>query len=245
MMKALVIIPARYESTRFPGKPLALINGKPMVQHVYERCKKAFENVVVATDDERISNAVKQFGGKFVMTLKSHQSGTDRCAEAALKLQNEINFDIVVNVQGDEPFIDQEQLQLLLSCFHNPETQIATLVCPISETNILFDTNKVKAVCDKNGFAAYFSRQPIPFMRDIPESEWVKMHRYFVHLGLYAFKAEVLQQVSKLAPSSLELAEKLEQLRWLENGYRIQVALTTHASPGVDTPDDLERLLKL
>jgi 3-deoxy-manno-octulosonate cytidylyltransferase (CMP-KDO synthetase) len=244
IMNAIAIIPARYNSTRFPGKPLAMIGEKPMVQHVYERCKEVFQHVVVATDDERIAHAVEQFGGKCVITSSLHKSGTERCAEAAHALYNEIEFDIVVNVQGDEPFIMPEQLELVLSAFENRETQIATLCAPIKTNSILFDPNKVKVVKSVQGQALYFSRQAIPFQRDPEPEKWLDNTEYFMHLGLYAFRRETLFEITGLEATALENAEKLEQLRWLENGYRIQLAVSDRASPGVDTPDDLERLLK-
>lgn len=241
-MRFIAVIPARFGSTRFPGKPLALINGKPMIQHVYERCTEAFKNVVVATDDERIKNAVRGFGGLVVMTSANHSSGTDRCAEAAEKLSQNYNFDVVVNVQGDEPFIEKKQLELIQSCFEDVKTEIATLITPIKSTEILFDTNKVKAIRSKQNFALYFSRQTIPFQRDIDQSEWLKHHEYFLHLGLYAYRKDTLKAITKLKESSLEEVEKLEQLRWLENGYSIKTAVTPNANIGIDTPEDLEKL---
>ncbi|MBN2262896.1 MAG: 3-deoxy-manno-octulosonate cytidylyltransferase [Prolixibacteraceae bacterium] len=243
-MNTIAIIPSRFASSRFPGKPLALINGKPMVQHVYERCLGNFDYVVVATDDQIIYNTVKDFGGQVLMTNDMHNSGTDRCAEAARLLEEKIQFDIVVNVQGDEPFVQTEQFSSLLACFDNPETQIATLLSPIKATAILFDTNKVKAVVDTNGRALYFSRQAIPFVRDFDPNEWLLHHRFFLHLGIYAYRANVLQQITNLQPGILEQCEKLEQLRWLENGFTIQTAVTEHINMGVDTPLDLENLLK-
>lgn len=243
-MKPLIIIPARYGSTRFPGKPLAVINAKPMIQHVYERCKKACSQVVIATDDVRIVEAIDCFGGEFVLTSVNHQSGTDRCAEAAQKLSDKYDFDIVLNVQGDEPFVDTDQLEKLIACFDEPMTQIATLVAPISKTEILFNTHKVKTVISTGGEALYFSRYPIPFQRDVPEINWMKNHNYYLHLGMYAYRKEILFKITKLNPSLLEIAEKLEQLRWLENGFKIKVSLTKHANFGIDTPEDLEYFQK-
>lgn len=243
-MKTVAIIPSRFASSRFPGKPLALINEKPMVQHVYERCLGYFDDVVVATDDQRIFNTVNSFGGQVLLTDTNHESGTDRCAEAARLLAKKKQFDIVVNVQGDEPFVNVEQFKSLIACFNNSETQIATLLSPIKSENILFDINKVKAVVGVNGRALYFSRQAIPFMRDNPTSEWLLQHRYYLHLGVYAYRANVLQQITKLKPGILEQCEKLEQLRWLENGYAIQTAFSEHINLGVDTPSDLEDLIK-
>lgn len=244
-MKAIAIIPARYASTRFPGKPLTLIHGKPMIQHVYERCKEVFEWVVVATDDERIQKKVSEFGAEVVLTSPEHASGTDRCAEAAKLLSHTYNFDIVVNVQGDEPFIKKEQLELIQSCFEDDKTEIATLITPIKSTEILFDVNKVKALRSKNNFALYFSRHPIPFQRGIEEPSWLKNHDYFLHLGLYAYQKDTLYTITQLEQSSLEKAEKLEQLRWLENGFSIKIAITPKANIGIDTPEDLNKLLNL
>jgi len=215
-----------------------------MVQHVYERCLGHFNYVVVATDDERIYNTVKDFGGKVLMTDAKHNSGTDRCAEAARLLEENMQFDIVVNVQGDEPFVQPEQFTRLLACFENPETQIATLISPIKTTNVLFDINKVKAVVGVNGRALYFSRQAIPFIRDCDPNDWLLQHRFFMHLGIYAYKANVLKQITKLQPGVLEQCEKLEQLRWIENGFNIQTAVSEHVNLGVDTPSDLENLMK-
>ena len=241
-MRPIIIIPARYASTRFPGKPLVLIDGKPMIQHVFERCKSAFEQVVVATDDQRIANAVSSFGGEFIMTSENHQSGTDRCAEAAAKLASKYRFDLVINVQGDEPFIEGKQLLEIADCFADPLTEIATLITPITSTEILFDPNKVKVVRSSSGFAHYFSRFPIPFQRDADQKAWLQNHTYFLHLGMYAYVPDVLQSISKLGPTPLEKSEKLEQLRWLENGFRIKTSVTGHANSGIDTPEDLLNL---
>ena len=241
-MKPIAIIPARYASTRFPGKPLVLISGKPMVQHVYERCSCCFDLVVVATDDARIEEAVKAFGGQVIMTSPDHPSGTDRCAEAALKLAENHQFDVVVNVQGDEPFIKKEQLESIIQCFDQPETDIATLLTPIHSAEMLFDPNKVKAVRAVNGNALMFSRQPLPYQRDVLKSAWLENHQYFLHLGLYAYRSDVLQRITKLEQSPLEVAEKLEQLRWLENGFILKTAIVTHGNVGIDTPEDLEYL---
>jgi 3-deoxy-manno-octulosonate cytidylyltransferase (CMP-KDO synthetase) len=239
MKKPLLIIPARYASTRFPGKPLAMISGKPMVQHVFERCREVCEQVVVATDDKRIAEAVTAFGGEFIMTSPNHQSGTDRCAEAAALLASEYEFDIVINVQGDEPFIATEQIEAIIGCFDDPATKIATLVSPIHSAETVFNPNKVKAVRSANGMALYFSRSPIPFLRDYPKEEWLNHASYFLHIGMYAFSTETLQAITLLEPSALEKAEKLEQLRWLENGFPITTALTFTENIGIDTPEDL------
>ncbi|MFO7657747.1 MAG: 3-deoxy-manno-octulosonate cytidylyltransferase [Bacteroidales bacterium] len=242
------IIPARYASTRFPGKPLVEIGGKTMIQRVYEQASKALEYVYVATDDERIFDAVKQFNGKVVYTSSEHQSGTDRCAEAVRKSEEieSQSFDIVINIQGDEPFIKPQQIQKLMSCFAEQDTQIATLIKPFGENDNIFDANKVKAIIDKKMKALYFSRAVIPFLRDIDNNaDWTKLHRFFLHIGLYAYKKEVLYNLTNLPPSLLEKAEALEQLRWLENGYHIQTKITEYDSIGIDTPEDIERLKKL
>ncbi len=240
----LGIIPARYASTRFPGKPLADIGGKPMIQRVYEQASKALTHVVVATDDERIMQAVQHFGGKVVMTASTHQSGTDRCAEALNRYGKSTGkkFNIVVNIQGDEPFIDPEQIETLLSCFDQPETQIATLVKPAGDAAALFDPNKPKVVTGAKAQALYFSRSPIPHLRGLDESQWHRNHRYLIHLGLYAYRAEVLRAITLLTPTPLEIAESLEQLRWLEHGYHITTKITHHESYSIDSPDDLTAL---
>ena len=243
-MNFIGIIPARYESTRFPGKPLALINNKPMIQWVYENVSKALEHVWVATDDDRIFNAVQEFGGNAIKTLSSHQSGTDRCAEAARKLADNIKFDVVINVQGDEPFIQPEQIELLKSCFEN-DTDIATLIKKIETEEELFNPNRPKVVIDTQQNALYFSRSPIPFVRGEEEKSWHLKNNFWAHIGMYAYKTEVLQKITKLKPSALELTESLEQLRWLENGFQIKTAETAHQSIGIDTPEDLENALQL
>ncbi|MFT3737494.1 MAG: 3-deoxy-manno-octulosonate cytidylyltransferase [Breznakibacter sp.] len=236
------IIPSRYASTRFPGKPLADIGGKSMVQRVYEQALKVLATVYVATDDQRIYNEVLRFGGHAVMTSPDHQSGTDRCAEALRNVQSQLgrSFGVVVNIQGDEPFIAPEQIALLCSCFENPKTDIATLVKPINNQEVVFDPNKPKVVLGAEGQALYFSRSPIPYLRGIPQIEWCLKHSFFQHIGLYAYRADVLEKITRIEPSVLEKAESLEQLRWLEHGYRIAVEQTEHASIGIDTPDDLE-----
>lgn len=219
-----------------------------MIQRVFEQASKALEYVYVATDDERIFNAVKQFGGKVVYTSSDHQSGTDRCAEAVRKIEDLENrsFDIVINIQGDEPFIKPQQIQKLMNCFSETGTQIATLIKPFGENDNIFDTNKVKAIIDKKMKALYFSRAVIPFLRDIGNNaDWTKLHRFFLHIGMYAYKKEVLFELTKLSPSLLEKAEALEQLRWLENGYHIQTEITEYDSIGIDTPEDIERLKKI
>jgi 3-deoxy-manno-octulosonate cytidylyltransferase (CMP-KDO synthetase) len=243
-LRYLGIIPARYASSRFPGKPLADIHGKPMVRHVYEQASKALETVYVATDDERIFNAVKDFGGKVVMTSALHKSGTDRCAEAVMLVQKEqsVHYDVVLNVQGDEPFIEPGQLELLKSCFSDRNTQIATLVKKVTSTDELFDPNRPKVVVNSRQEALYFSRSTIPYIRNAERDSWLSAHEFFIHIGLYGFRCEVLPEITALPQSPLELAESLEQLRWIENGYRIAVRLTTYESFGVDTPEDLQKL---
>jgi 3-deoxy-manno-octulosonate cytidylyltransferase (CMP-KDO synthetase) len=241
-MKFIAIIPARYASTRFPGKPLALLGGKPVIQRVYEQVAGVLDDAVVATDDERIYAAVKAFGGKVEMTSTEHRSGTDRCREAYEKQGME--YDVVVNVQGDEPFIRREQLLALKACFENPSTQIATLVKPFAKEDgieALENPNSPKVVLDKSGQALYFSRSVIPYLRGVERGEWLNTHTFYKHIGIYAFRAEVLKEVTSLPQSSLEKAESLEQLRWLENGYRIGVGITDCETIGIDTPEDLAR----
>ena len=241
-MKVLAIIPARYASTRFPAKPLALLGGKPIVQRVYEQVSKVVERVVVATDDERIYDAVTSFGGEVVLTSTNHKSGTDRCAEAYEKLNCEA--DIVINVQGDEPFIAPEQIETLIKCFNNEAIDIATLVKPFSaESSIdaLENPNSPKVVINEKSEAIYFSRSVVPYLRDVERSEWLNHHTFYKHLGIYAFRAKTLGEITQLPQSPLEQAEKLEQLRWLENGYKIGVGMTDIETIGIDTPEDLER----
>lgn len=241
-MKFLGIIPARYQSSRFPGKPLAMLAGKPVIQRVYEQVKNCFDNVFVATDDSRIADAVKAFGGNVVMTSENCKSGTDRCYEALTKIGGD--YDVVINVQGDEPFIHTQQIELLKSCFNSNDTQIATLVKPFAATDdfsALQNVNTPKVVVGKNANALYFSRSIIPFIRGKEQSQWLASHTFYKHIGIYAFLSNVLKEVTALPQSSLELAESLEQLRWLENGYTIKVGVTTFDTVGIDTPEDLER----
>jgi 3-deoxy-manno-octulosonate cytidylyltransferase (CMP-KDO synthetase) len=247
MLKFAGIIPARYASTRFPGKPLVDIQGKTMIHRVYLQASKVLEHVCVATDDERIADEVKRFGGKVMMTGAHHQSGTDRCAEAATLFQKAhgISFDVIINIQGDEPFIQPDQLTKLMHCFDNAETQIATLVKPIHSADDIFNPNHVKVVLDKNNRAMYFSRSVIPYIRGKETSEWNKHHEFYKHLGIYAYRADILNELTSLKQTTLELAESLEQLRWLENGYRIMVEKTEFESLSVDCPEDLEKLKKL
>ena len=238
----IAIIPARYASTRFPAKPLALLGGKPVIQRVYEQVAGVFDDAVVATDDERICEAVRAFGGRVEMTSAAHRSGTDRCREAYDKQGRA--YDVVVNVQGDEPFIRAEQLETLKRCFDDPATDIATLVKPFAESDglsALENPNSPKVVLDAQSRALYFSRSVIPYLRGVPREEWLSKHTFYKHIGLYAFRSEALRQVTSLPQSPLEVAESLEQLRWLENGYRIGVGITSSETVGIDTPEDLAR----
>jgi len=246
-IKFLGIIPARYASTRFPGKPLADIGGKIMIRRVYEQALKALDSVYVATDDERIFNAVRDFGGEAVMTSPGHKSGTDRCREAVHVVEEKTGkeYDVVINVQGDEPFIKHEQLELIKNCFFRQTVQIATLIKPVTNTTDLLDTNRPKVIINNLGEAMYFSRSPIPFVRGIDSSAWLRAHDFYMHIGLYGYRKKVLDEITKLEQSALELAESLEQLRWLENGYRIFTVLTEFESFGIDTPEDLEQALRL
>lgn len=238
-MKFIGLIPARYASTRFPGKPLALLAGKPVIQHVYEQAAKVLDAVYVATDDERIYNKVLEFGGKAVMTSTEHHSGTDRIEEALEKVGGD--FDVVVNIQGDEPFIAQSQIETLCHCFEDETTQIATLGKPFECFEAVENPNSPKIVVDNRGYAMYFSRSIIPFVRGVERQEWLKKYPFLKHLGIYAYRTEVLKAITRLPQSSLELAESLEQLRWLENGYRIKVGITNVETVGIDTPEDLQR----
>jgi 3-deoxy-manno-octulosonate cytidylyltransferase (CMP-KDO synthetase) len=246
-LKYIGIIPARYASTRFPGKPLAMIAGKTMIQRVYEQALKCLDHVYVATDDQRISHAVKQFGGKYVHTSVHHKSGTDRCAEAIqiIEASEKTSFDVVINIQGDEPFIHPFQIQKLISCFADPGAEIATLVKPFKNNDELFDPNKVKVVADKNLYAIYFSRAVIPFVRNVAKKdEWISNHRFYLHIGIYAYRKNILARITKLPSSELEAAESLEQLRWIENGFKIKLEFTEYTSMGIDTPEDLDRINK-
>lgn len=243
-MKILGIIPARYASTRFPGKPLADVKGKPMIQRVYEQAKKckALAEVIVATDDHRIETAVKKFGGKSVITSSEHESGTDRCYEALKKIGRE-SFGAVINIQGDEPFIEPEQITMVANCFKDKNVQIATLVIKLKSLHELTNHNTVKVVLNKNNEAIYFSRTAIPYYRGENFSDWLNIHTYYKHLGIYGYRTDILAEITKLERSSLEIAESLEQLRWLENGYRIKAGITNVESVAVDTPEDLKRIV--
>jgi 3-deoxy-manno-octulosonate cytidylyltransferase (CMP-KDO synthetase) len=243
-MKILGIIPARYASSRFPGKPLVDIGGKSMIQRVYEQAKKCYDlgDVVVATDDERIAEHVTAFGGAAVMTGDQHQSGTDRCAEVALFHPE---YDVIINIQGDEPYIDPEQISKLAACFNSPDVQLATLVKRVKTEQELHNSNTPKVIVNILSEAAYFSRSAIPHIRGERPENWLEFYHFFKHIGIYGYRADVLQHITKLPVSSLEKAESLEQLRWIENGYRIKVAETELETYAVDTPEDLDKLSPL
>lgn len=243
-MKFTCIIPARYDSTRFPGKPLAILGGKPVIQRVYEKAKMALNDVYVATDDERILSTVEAFGGKAVMTRKDHKSGTDRIEEAVEKIEAAQGAQlegVVINIQGDEPFIDPSQIVTLKDCFNDSATQIATLGKPFDSIEAVKNPNSPKIVVDNNSCAMYFSRSVVPFIRGTEQQEWLSHYPFLKHLGVYAYLRTVLKEVTQLPQSSLEKAESLEQLRWLQNGYKIKVGLTNIETIGIDTPTDLER----
>ena len=243
-MRFIAIIPARYASTRFPGKPLVDMAGKPMIQRVYEQVKKALDEVWVATDDIRIFETVESFGGKAVMTSNEHRSGTDRMQEAYSKIGGD--FDVIINVQGDEPFIQPEQIEALKDCFDSKDIELATLVKPFKKEDgfdVLFNPNSPKVVVNKKNEAIYFSRSIVPYIRDAHHTEWLDKHTFYKHIGMYAYRADVLSQITKLPQSSLEKAESLEQLRWVENGYRIRVGYTDVETIGIDTPEDMEKAI--
>ncbi len=246
-MRFLGIIPARYASTRFPGKALADIAGKTMIQRVYECARAVLDHVWVATDDERIQRAVAGFGGEVVMTSVSCPSGTDRCREALEKIEETTGerFDVVINIQGDEPVLHPEMLEKLMSCFHRPDTEIATLVSPILSEEDLFLPGEVKVVFTRDMTALYFSRTPVPYVMEEKQENWLARHRFTKHVGIYAYGGRVLKEITQLPLSPLETSERLEQNRWLENGYRIRVEITDKESVGVDTPEDLERVKRL
>ncbi len=240
------IIPARYASTRFPGKPLADIGGMTMIERVYRQASKELDQVYVATDDERIADAIRAFGGKVVMTSTEHRSGTDRCYEAYLNIGS--SADVIINIQGDEPFIDPTQIAEVKRCFNHPDTTIATLVRPFDPQlgfDALFDSSKPKVTFDASMNAIYFSRSIIPYVRNYEWKEWLEHAKFYMHVGMYAYRAETLGEITRLPQSSLEIAESLEQLRWLENGYKIRVGITETPTIGIDTPEDLERARQL
>jgi 3-deoxy-manno-octulosonate cytidylyltransferase (CMP-KDO synthetase) len=242
--KVIAIIPARFASTRFPGKPLVDLGGKPMIQRTYERVMavKGWYRVVIATDDLQIKAVAEGFGAEVIMTRGDHVSGTDRCAEVLSNFKEGIDY--VVNIQGDEPFIEPAQLQELASGFKT-NAPILTLIKQIKDADTLFSVNTPKVVVNHRGEALYFSRQTIPHVRGVAPEDWLDAHTYFKHIGLYAYRADVLMEISRLKPSPLELAESLEQLRWLENGYVIQTIETQFETVGIDTPEDLEKIKKM
>lgn len=244
-MKFIAIIPARYASSRFPGKPLAMLAGKTVIEHVYTQARKAIDDVVVATDDDRIMQAVNGFGGRAIMTLPELPSGTDRVRQAYEFSGSDA--DVVINIQGDEPFIDPDQIRALCRCFDDPDTQIATLVRPFGRDaafSLIANPNTPKVVRDDKDFALYFSRSVIPYQRDSDSAMWPENFEYLAHVGIYAYRADVLKEITALPESSLEKAERLEQLRWLQAGYRIKTAVTHLSTIGIDTPEDLQRAEK-
>ncbi len=247
-MNILGIIPARYASSRFPGKPLVNINGKTMIRRVYENSCEALKDVVVATDNKLIFEEIKSFGGKVVMTSENHKSGTDRCAEALLlfEIQKNTKFDVVINIQGDEPFINKEHILKLAEAFENEKiTEIATLIKKIDINDDIFNPDKPKVIFNKFSEAVYFSRSPIPYVRDAKKEDWIKKYTFYKHLGIYGYKSSILHEITKLKHSGLEKAESLEQNRWIENGYKIKVIETNKESISIDTEDDLKKLLKI
>ncbi len=243
-MKAVGIIPARYASTRFPGKPLVDIKGKTMIRRVYEQAAKShlLTGVFVATDDQRIVMEVESFGGNVIVTSPNHPSGTDRCYEALEKIGKD-KYEVAVNIQGDEPFIHPEQIDKVVKCFKNSEVQIATLAHHLMDNRDLINPSIVKITRNVNGEALYFSRSPIPFIRESSNTDWTKSYTFLKHIGIYAYRPDVLEKIVKLAPSSLEKAESLEQLRWLENGFSVMVEITDKESFPVDTPEDLKKFI--
>ena len=242
-MKIIGIIPARYASTRFPAKSLAIIKGKSMIQRVYEQAQQssALNTIIVATDHQEIYDHVKKFGGDVCMTRPDHVSGTDRCFEA-LTHQHE-KYDYIINIQGDEPFIQPDQIDLLAGKLDGM-TEIATLAKALQKEEHLFNPNIVKVVLNNTMEALYFSRSPIPHIRNIPEKYWLGKHKFYKHIGMYAYRYDVLERLTRLSVSSLEKAESLEQLRWLENGFKISVAETLTETMRIDTPEDLQKALQ-
>lgn len=243
-MKTIVgIIPARFASSRFPGKPLIDIAGKSMIERVYAQAKKSggLSEVIVATDHPAIEEKVRSFGGTVCLTSPDHPSGTDRCAEVLAKM--EISCDAVLNIQGDEPFIDPRQIDLVCSCFDDARTDLATLIKKIVSAEVLFNPNSPKVIVDQQQFAIYFSRHPIPYIRGFEQEQWLSRHTFYQHIGIYGYRPHILQQITRLPPSSLEKAESLEQLRWVENGFKIKTAITPFETIAIDTPEDLERVL--
>ena len=243
-MNFLGIIPARFGSTRLEGKPLADICGKPMIQHVYERSTKVLENVYIATDDKRIEDTVLEFGGNVVMTSKHHNSGTNRCLEAfdIIQKTSPNKYDVVINIQGDEPVLESNQILELMSCFDNSKTEIATLITKVTEAEELNSKTNAFVVYDVNMRAIYFSRTPIPAVKGLDKNEWFGKTDFYKHIGMYAYKPKTLNTISKLLQSKLELVEGLEQNRWMENGYPVHVAITEFDSISVDTQEDLKNI---
>lgn len=244
-MKFISIIPARYASSRFPAKPLADMAGKPMIQRVYEQVQKVVSEVWVATDDKRIESVVTSFGGKAIMTSPDLQSGTDRIYAAYKNIDSDA--DVIINIQGDEPFVQPSQIEAVMRCFETDDVQIATLVKPFRKEDgfdVLFNPNSPKVIINKDNEAIYFSRSIIPYIRDVHHTKWLDKHTFYKHIGMYAYRADILKQITSLPQSSLEKAESLEQLRWIENGYRIKVGYTDTETIGIDTPEDLQRALE-
>lgn len=240
-MKFIAIIPARYDSTRFPGKPLAMLGDKTVIERVYRQAIQAVDDVYVATDDQRIMDAVEAFGGKAIMTSRNHRSGTDRIYEAYKAIGSPDA--VIINIQGDEPFVSPDQIRALMACFDNSDTDLATLIRPFDPSRgyaALENPNSPKVIIDSDGYAMYFSRSVIPYLRGVDREQWPSMHQYYTHIGMYAYTARALAAVTAMPPSPLEIAESLEQLRWLQNGLIIMTAESTHPTIGIDTPADLE-----
>jgi 3-deoxy-manno-octulosonate cytidylyltransferase (CMP-KDO synthetase) len=246
MINLLGIIPSRFGSSRFPGKPLIDLNGKSMIERVYEQAKKSkvFSEIIIATDDARIADHAVSFGALVILTSPDHPSGTDRCMEALQKYSGRIRPDFVINIQGDEPLLDPAQLEILAGML-NQDTELASLMSPIHNEEIIVDPNTVKVVINNKKEALYFSRSPIPYLRDQSNTEKTKIHPFYKHVGLYAYRVDILQKICKLKPSGLELAESLEQLRWLENGFKIYMGITEKESMSVDTPEDAEKVRQI
>lgn len=242
-MKVLAIIPSRYNSSRFPGKPLIDINGKTMIERVYNQTQKAklVDKVIVATDDERIFQEVKRFKGNVLMTKNTHESGTERCGEV---IEQEGNYDVIINIQGDEPLIDPNQIDDVLAAFKNEDIKIATLIKELKDIDEVHNPNRVKVVLNKKSEAIYFSRNPIPFIANVPKEEWLEKAKFWKHIGIYAWRKTILEEIINLPSSLLEKQESLEQLRWLFNGYKIQTVVTTIETPNIDSPEDLEKVLE-
>lgn len=246
-MKTLAIIPSRYASTRFPGKPLVDLEGKSMVRRVYERASQGADTVVVATDDDRIVQEVKSFGGKVVMTASHHNTGTNRCLEAyeIWKRETGEEYDVIINVQGDEPMLDPAGLRTLIYPFSDSDCEMSTLVCPATSVDELFNPNNVFVTMAHNGKALYFSRHPIPFVRGEEKENWLKKASFYRHIGLYAFRPCALRSFASMAMGDLEKAESLEQLRWLESGRDIYCGIVNEVSISVDTPEDADAVRAL